>query len=151
MAGVTVGALLNRARRFEIRLEQFYRRVRDKSADNSVRLLTYYLARHRQHQELALQGLDPRLRERLRKTQLDESVDFTSFERFPLLGKAPEKTAGPDLLEAAIRYDEALVDLYRRLLNYPLDDEARAAIEAMIRIEERDMVMLKKMLAMRYF
>jgi hypothetical protein len=151
MAVITVGELLDRALQFELRIEQYYADVRDKSANNGVRLLTYYLARHRQHQELALRELSRKELERLRKVEMEGEADLSPLEQFPLLDTAPSKVSGSQLLEAALRYDGALAGLYRSILGRDLSGEARDALQALIRIEERDMMMLKKMVAMHYF
>lgn len=151
MAIVTVGEILDRARDFEAQLERRYAEIRDCSQDNGVRLVTYYLARHRRHQDQALAGLDAALIAHVRAVELkfDTPFDVSSRLRFPEL--APETVTGDELIEAAIGYDGELVALYRRVLDQPLNDEVRAVIEALIRVEERDIVMLKKMLAMHYF
>ena len=54
MAIVSIADLLDRASQFEERLEKYYAAIRDESEDNGVRLLTYYLARHRQHLQDAI-------------------------------------------------------------------------------------------------
>ena len=151
MAIVTVENLLGRAEKFERRLEEFYADLRDHSDDNGVRLLTYYLARHRRHVDKALAMLDPEDRERAGKVQLRFEVEFSPEETFDLLGVPADKVRGPDLLEVAIRYDEALVRFYRQMLGQQLPKETHELIESLIRIEEKDIVMLRKMLAMNYF
>lgn len=151
MAIVTLGDVMDRGRAYEERLAECYADIRDRSADNGVRLLTYYLARHRRHQRMALDGLEPEILRRVRKIELKFDVPFLAMEtprpQFP----AVETLKGDALIEIAIRQDEALVDMYRRILEQPLSDDARAVVEALIRVEERDLVMLKKMLAMHYF
>ena len=59
--------------------------------------------------------------------------------------------AFPIFLEAAVGYDAELVDLYKKILQQPLSTEAAVLIESLIRLEERDIIMLKKMIAMNYF
>ncbi len=50
-----------------------------------------------------------------------------------------------------ISYILYLSKLYKSILNQPLPQEAAELLESIIRIEERDIVMLKKMIAMNYF
>lgn len=151
MAIVTIGEILDRGRDFETRLEAYYAELRDGSTDNGVRLLTYYLARHRRHQDQALAGLDADTLRHVRAVELKfgPPSDASANLRLPALDLA--KGTGEGLIEAAIRYDGELVALYRTILGQALGDEARAVLEALIRVEERDIVMLKKMLAMHYF
>ena len=151
MAIVTVGELMDRARDFELRLEVYYAEIRDRSKDNGVRLLTYYLARHRRHQEQALAGLDPDRGGHVRMVELkfDAPFDLDAGRQMPYA--PPETIQGDELIEMAVGHDRELVSLYRSVLVQPVGDDARTVLEALIRVEERDMVMLKKMQAMHYF
>jgi hypothetical protein len=63
----------------------------------------------------------------------------------------PSAVKGKDILEAAVKYDTILVELYRQILRQPLLPAASEMLEGLIRVEERDIVMLKKMIAMDYF
>lgn len=151
MAIGTLGNLLDRGRSFELRLEQYYSDIRDGSRDPGVRLLTFYLARHRRHHELATDKLDKKSLESLRRVELRSDIDFVHEKHFHTLSKPPAAVTGDELLRAAVNYDSALVSLYRSILEKPLPDDGRAVLESLICIEERDIVMLKKMLAMHYF
>jgi hypothetical protein len=151
MAIVTLGDLLDRAAEFERRVENYYAAIRDTSKDNGVRLLTYYLARHRRHQEEGFEGLDDSQKARIRAIDLKYDVSFDPERTFHLLNCPPEQITGEELLDAAAGYDAQLIELYKSILQQPLIDEARSVMEALIRVEERDIVMLKKMSAMHYF
>lgn len=151
MAIVSIGDLLDRASSSENKLERYYASIRDCSRDNGVRLLTYYLARHRKHIQEALDNFSSQEVERIRKIQLKYDIDFNPEREFHLMKTPPEEVEARELLEAAVAYDQQLVDLYKKILEQPMSDEARSVVEALIRIEERDIVMLKKMIAMDYF
>lgn len=151
MSIITLGDLLDRGREFEVRLEAFYAGLRDESRNPGVRLLTYYLARHRRHQDQALSGLGPHQVALLRKVELKHSVPFDVDRHLHLRDMPADQVTGEALLNAAVAYDQALSDLYRAILDQPLIDEIRAVLEALVRLEERDIVMMKKMLAMDYF
>ena len=151
MPTVTVGDLLDRGREFEARLEAYYAKIRDRSQDNEVRLLTYYLARHCRHQDQVMATYDKTQVANLRKAEVTHDVVFESEKHFPLLGRRPEGVTGEELLQAALKYDQTLIVLYRSILEQPIDDELRVMVESLIRVEERDIVMMKKMIAMHYF
>ena len=151
MPAVTLGTVLDRARAFEVRMAKYYARVRDQSTDNGTRLLTYYLARHRRHQDQAWAGYDEARVTRLRKTELADEIAFDPEKRFPLPGARPDSVTGKELLHAALDYDQALMDLYRSILRQPLGDEVHGMLELLVLVEERDVVMMKKMLTMHYF
>ena len=113
--------------------------------------MTYYLARHRRHQERALVGLAPDMLQHVRKVELKFDVPFDPATDIRLPDFAPEAVKGDELIGAAVSYESQLASLYRSILAQPLNEEVRTVLEALIRVEERDIVMLKKMLAMHYF
>jgi tetratricopeptide (TPR) repeat protein len=148
---VDIADLLYRAQEFEDKLERYYAALRDQSQDNGVRLLTYYLSRHRRHLQEALDNIDAAELARVRGIKLKYDVEFHPEKDFHIMELPPDQVKGKDVLEAAVAYDEQLVNLYKSILNQPLTEEAIELLESVIRIEERDIVMLKKMIAMNYF
>jgi len=148
MAIVTVGDILDRGRDFEARLETRYAEICDHAADGGVRLVAGYLARCRRRQEKSLSELEPGMLHRVRRVELKFDIPFNP-DANP--ASVPEPPGGDALIEAAIRHDADVSGLYRAVLQQPLNEEARSVLEALVRVEERDMVMLKKMLAMHYF
>ena len=151
MAIASVGDLLDKAAKSEIAIEDYYARLRDETKDEGVRLLTYNFSRHRRHLEDALSSCQPARLKRIRSVLLKHAVEFSPESEHGVLGKPAGDVNGKQLLEAAIQYDEGLAGFYRRILEQPLTGEARELFESLIRVEERDIVMLKKMLAMDYF
>ena len=151
MAIVTLEELLERARQFEERLTRCYAEIRDGCEDKGVRLLTYYLARHRRHLDEALAEFDPEQIKKIGNIQLKHDVDFDPGRALELLERQPCDVTGQQLLDAAVEYDGALIELYRSILRQPLSGEATALLEALIRVEERDIVMLKKTMATHLF
>jgi hypothetical protein len=148
---VDIAELLRRAGEFEERLGRYYAAIRDASADNGVRLLTYYLSRHRRHLQEALKDFDADALQQVGKIKLKHDVEFQPEKDLQLMSLPPSAVKGKDILEAAVRYDTTLVELYRRILRQPLAPAAGEMLESLIRVEERDIVMLKKMIAMDYF
>lgn len=148
---VDIADLLKRAGEFEERLGNYYAAIRDGSQDNGVRLLTYYLSRHRRHLQEAVKGFSAASLEQIGKIKLKHDVEFQPGKDFSLMKTLPAQVKGRDILEAAVEYDATLIDLYKRILIQPLHQEARVLLESLIRVEERDIVMLKKMIAMDYF
>ncbi len=151
MAIITIGEVLDRIRDFEIRLEAFYAQIRDNATNDGVRLLTYYLARHRRHQDQALKEADAQTLRHVRMVELKFDVLSDASVKLRIPDISPAKATGDELIEAAIYYDTELVRIYRAILSQPLGDDVRAILEALIHVEERDIIMLKKMLAMHYF
>jgi hypothetical protein len=151
MAIVTLGEILDKANAYESRLEAFYASVRDRSTDNGVRLLTYYLARHCRHQAMALAQLAPRELRHLRKIEIRRDLPARLDHPEKLLQATPETVTGDQLIETALRQSSELVELYLEALEQPMIDEAHDVVEALLHIEESDIVMLTKMKAVHYF
>ena len=55
------------------------------------------------------------------------------------------------MLEIAADYDTALIGLYKSILKQPIGEIAASLLESLLKVEERDVVMIKKMIAMDYF
>lgn len=151
MAIVTMEDLLNRAAEFERRLERYFAEIRDQSENNGVRLVTYYLSRHRRHLDQALAELDPDGVTRIKKVRVKYDIDFHPERDFQLIETPASEVNANELLNGAVAYDEQLIQLYRSMLEQPLGEDATVLVEALVRLEEKDIVMLKKMLAMNYF
>ncbi|WP_455383666.1 hypothetical protein [Salinispira pacifica] len=151
MRGITFEQLLKRAEEFEKRLEQYYAEIRDRTTDPGVKLLTYYLSRHRRHLEQATEGISPDRMEHIGMVRLRFDLPFDPEQDFLPLDTPPESVGSRQLLDAAVRYDMQLIDLYKRILAEGVGPEAETFIESLVRLEEKDVVMLKKMIAMDYF
>lgn len=151
MAVVNIGELLDRVADFERRLEQYYAEIRDQSKDNTTRLLTCYFRKHCRHLPEVLKEYSPQVIEHVRKIALGQDIPFVPEKEFHAMGIPPDAVRGRELLEAAVKYDAALVNLYREILEQPLIGQARELFDSLVRVEERDIVMLKKMTAMNYF
>ncbi|MFH1006152.1 MAG: hypothetical protein V1800_01455 [Candidatus Latescibacterota bacterium] len=151
MAIVSIGDLLDRAGAFEEQLGKYYAGIRDASKDDGVRLLTYYLSRHRRHLQGALKDLTAGEIERIRSVRLKYDIQLHPEKDFHLIETSPCEVKGEELLNAAVEYDFELIGLYKKILQQPLGPEVSAFVESLIRVEERDIVMVKKMLAMHYF
>ena len=151
MAIVSIEELFDRAGQFEERLVKYYAAIRDQSQDDGVRLLTYYLSRHRRHLQDAIANFETGQVERIKKIKLKYNIEFYPEKEFHLMDIPPQEVTGQQLLEAAIGYNTELISLYRGIVNQPLSLEAIELIESLIKVEERDIVMNKKMIATHYF
>ena len=151
MTSVTIEELIRRAGEFEEKLEHCYADIRDKSENDGVRLLTYYLSRHCKHLQEAIENFNHEEIERIKKIRLKYDIEFWPEKNFRALDCSSEEIRGERLLEYAVEHETLLVSLYKSILNQPLTKEAENFFECLIRIEEKNIVMLKKMIAMDYF
>ena len=151
MVIISIEGLLSRASEFEERLEQYYAAIRDNTEDNGVKLLAYYLSRHRRHLQRVLDDFDSDEINNIRKELLMSNIEFHTENHFKMMKAPPEKILGTELLTWAVEYDEKLVYLYKQILDQHLSSRTKLFFESLIQIEEQDIIMLRKMIAMNYF
>ena len=116
-----------------------------------VRLLTYYLARHRRHLPEALECLPGKELERMGHVLLKyDDPDFNPQKCFE--GKQlPSSVSGDELLATAIDLVEMLIRFYRWMVEQPLGERAGSLFHSLLQIEERHVIELRKIKAMDYF
>jgi len=148
---VSFKELLDRALEFEKQLENYYAEIRDTTQNEGVRLLTYYLSRHRRRLQQAIDQVHKNTIEHLFTIKFKYDVKFAPEKDFHPLNKSMLEIQGRELLEAAVNYDLQLTELYKKILEQPMNSEASTFVDSLIRMEEKDVVMLKKMIAMNYF
>ena len=151
MSIVTIDELFQRAQNFEEKLEGFYERIRDESEDNGVRLVTYYLARNRRHLQRVLDDFKPDDVAKVKNVKLKYDIEFSPDKVLNVTAIEPQSIKAHHLLEIAADYDTALIELYKSILKQPIGEISSSLIESLLKVEERDVVMIKKMIAMDYF
>jgi rubrerythrin len=150
MAVVTVADVLKHAEEFEELLADYYATLSQRTTREGVRLLTDYMSRHRQRLAEALDRFPPEQASRIRGTHLryePQAADCRCFEGI----EVPPDASAAQVLDAAVNFDECLINLYRQVLQQPVDEEIRELFESLVRAEQRDEIELKKIKAMDYF
>jgi hypothetical protein len=146
----TVGEILKHAIKFEDLVADVYMAVSRASTREGVRLLTAYMSRHRRRLWRALGDLPSGYLANVARAILHYPVDVTEMRQLLDAGLSPDASA-QEVLDAAIRFDEALVRFYTRAVEGTDDREGREVLESLLRAERRDEVELKKIKAMDYF
>lgn len=145
------GDLMDRVAEFDEQLDHYLRLVRDKSKDNSTRLATYCLALHRRQQECVMGGLKPKQLQAAREAKINLGPDSIHVERLVIPDTAPEKITGQQLIKAAICYNTEMLSLCKTIMTNRISNDVRVVLKACAGVKERDIIMLKKMLTMKYF
>src|SRR3989339_384715 len=146
MAIVTIAQVLACAEEFERMLSEFYTKISRQTTREGVRLLSDYMGRHRQRTQNALEKLDAEAIQRIYKVPLryePHAADCRCFEGVYL----PPDAGASQILDAAVRFDECLVRLYRQVLGQDVDNEVKELFESLIRWEQDDEIELKKIKA----
>ena len=115
-----------------------------------VGLLTDYMSRHRNRLAEELAELPDAEGARLHALPIHyepQAADCRCFEGMEL---PPDATA-LQVLDAAVRFDECLIRLYRQVLQQDVDQKVKDLFAGLVRCEERDEIQLKKIRAMDYF
>ncbi len=151
MAFVSIGDILDKAADFERTLELYYIEIRDNTPNNGVKLLTYYLSRHRRHLRDAINNIEKTDLNKIRKVKLKYEVGHYFVKEFHPMKTPVTDVGGDELLEAAVGYDKKLIALYEKIQNQPIPEGTRNFIGSLISIEQKDIVMLKKTMATHYY
>ncbi len=151
MAFISIGDILDKAADFEKALELYYIEIRDNTPNNGVKLLTYYLSRHRRHLQDAFNNLEITDLNNIRKVKLKYEVGYYFEKEFHPMETPVADVSGNELLEAAVDYDKKLISLYEKIKNQPLPEGTGNFIGSLISIEQKDIVMLKKTMATHYY
>ncbi len=151
MSTMTIGEAMDRAKDFERRLEALYAHLRDNASRDGVRLLTYYLVRHRRHLPEALKSFSQEQIGHIWKIPLKyEDTEFAPKKCFESRDIS-EAVTGEEFLTIAIELVENLIGFYRWMVQQPVGHEAESLFQSLLKIEEAHVVELKKMKAMNYF
>jgi hypothetical protein len=150
MAAITLGEILKHAEDFETMLGNFYARLSQKTSHEGVRLLTEYMSRHTHHIHKLLEDLSPNRKKKLCSTPLPLKPHFPGKDNIDLAHLSEDPTAS-DVLDAAIGFDEELVQMYHSIADQPVSQDIKDFFEALVRSLERDEIELKKIKAMNYF
>ncbi|MHC4787702.1 MAG: hypothetical protein ACYS8K_00630 [Planctomycetota bacterium] len=116
-----------------------------------MRLLTYYLARHRRHLPEALESIPRRQIEHASHVPLKyDDSEFNPRKCFEGR-RLPSTATGEELLAVAIELVAELLRFYRWMVQQPLGEEATEIFQDLLTIEEKHVIELKKIKAMDYF
>lgn len=150
MAVTNVACVLRRAGDFEHQLMNYYLDLAEQSTREGVRLLTDYMGRHRRRLSEALERFSAEEYRRISALPLRYEPVSSECDHFEARVLPPDATA-TEVLDLAIEFDECLISLYRQVAQQDVEPEVKELFESLVRMEERDEVMLKKIKATHYF
>ena len=150
MAAITLGEILEHVEEFEEILRDFYAKLSEKTTHEGVRLLTEYMSRHSLHIHELLKELNPSRKKTICSTPLPYTPHFPGKHCVDLV-KLPADPTAIEVLDAAVSFDECLVQMYHSVADQPVSQDIKDFFESLIRNLEKDEVELKKIKAMDYF
>ncbi|MDD5674072.1 MAG: hypothetical protein PHC61_07915 [Chitinivibrionales bacterium] len=151
MGVATIGAILDKVQNLEKRQIDFYADLRDRTTNDGVKLLTYYLARHKQHFPSVMSCFNAEQIERIRNTPFLEEDELGNMEQFFQDESLPSDAKADALLDRAIAFVQVLVTCFQHMADQPVGETSTQLFKSLYDLEVRDIVTLKKMKAMNYF
>ena len=151
MSLVTVGDLIDRASDFEICIEKYYADLRDRAVNDGVRLVTYSLARRKRRLVETLDNYSSKQIELIRRIPVKFEVVDLRNESYFSDRILPDDTNADTLLRNAVEFVELLISFYREIAQKSPGEEIGVLFSSLLKIEEKDVIELKKIRAMNYF
>lgn len=150
MRAIMISQVLEHVEKFEDMLTEFYKKFSEESSHEGVRLLTEYMSRHSHHLKELLGEYPTEELNHILATPLPYEPHVPGCHCFEKIDLPPDPEAS-DVLDAAVLLDECLMQLYRQVVDKPVDQRIKELFRELIVITERDEVQLKKIKAMNYF
>jgi rubrerythrin len=151
MAIVNLGSLFDEIAGFEESAERYYADLRDRASNDGVRLLTYYLARRKQHLPQALSLLGEYDLQKARQFPVMVSEDKVPGAAFFAAHRLDDTASADQLLSIAITFTETLLTLYKNMVEMVSTGTVHGVFRTLSVLEQRAVVELKKIRAMNYF
>jgi len=130
----TIQDVLEHGRAMHQQIADFYRQLDDASAQTRVRMLLEYLAEHEQHLAEALHELrsvgDPALMHSF-LAHMPDPVQFDAALHVPI---RPDMEVD-EVLEMALRFDDALIELYQNLAEHTDNEAIRNLLNNLTELE----------------
>ena len=143
MRAITIEEILVHIERFENSLTVFFDKIHDETHDEGARLLTDYIARHRHRTLAALDKCPHEMVDHIKKLPLQYQPDIPGEHTFKEI-KLPQDATPLEILEAAIAFDECMVQMYKQIAGQPVAHEIKDLFENLSVYEGADEIDLKK-------
>jgi len=126
--------VLEHARNMHQQVADFYRQLDDASAQTRVRMLLDYLAEHEQHLADAMHELGSEADPALLHSFLAHMPDPVQFDEALHTPIRPDMSVD-EVLEIALRFDDALIALYQDLAEHTDNEAVRDLLNNLTELE----------------
>ena len=128
--------VLDHARAFHSKLSELYENLAEEAQQERVKMLLTYLSRHEEHMEESLAGYE----EGASRSILDTWFKYIPGEAKLLqcegITLEPDMSVD-DIVAAALRMDNCLVDLYKEMAATAVSQEVKEVFANLLRMEEQ--------------
>jgi hypothetical protein len=142
MRAVRISEILLKAEEFEEHLTRVYADVFEHAVGEDLKMLAEYMGRHRERITDAISRLPDEQVEKIKKTPLPyepQGADWYCFYNFDI----SSITKTEELIDAAITFDDCLIDLYEQVARQAVSQEIKDFFVSLRRMEKNDKKSLK--------
>jgi hypothetical protein len=114
---------------------RLYETLGDHSEQERVRMLLDYLQRHQRNLENALARFEKNSRDGVLEAWLEY---FPDLDVDAVLGsiKLPEQPSSNDIIAAALKFDDTMIELYREIAEKAVDHKTREVFQSLLALEQ---------------
>ena len=147
MLAITIDEILRHAEKFESHLAEFYTKISEETTLDAVRLLTDYMGRHQNRIKDALSKVPAEQMQHIINIPLQYEPHIPGDHCFKVI-KLPANASPNEILDAAIKFDECIVQMFRQIAHQPVHRDVKDFFENLQQLEEKDQLELKKIRTM---
>ena len=150
MRAITIAEIIGYAEKFEQDLFDYYHELSSHTSHEGVRMVADYIARHVHHAREMLGVLAEEKRQHICSIPLSYKPTIPGKQCFEII-ELPDDATADEVLEAAIRFDDCLLQMYRCVARQDSEQDVKEFFRELVQTLERDQVGLKKIKAENYF
>ena len=150
MRATSIAEIIEHAEKFEQDLVEFYRGISNHTSHEGARMVTDYIALHTRHIKEMLSELPEEKRQHICSIPLSYKPAIPGKQCFEFI-ELPDDATADDVLEAAISFDECLLQMYRCVARQDSERDVKEFFEELVQTLERNQVELKMIKAENYF
>lgn len=147
MRTITVEEIIEHAEDFERHLTELYTKIAGETDVGAVRMLVDYMSRHRNRIEDALSKIPPEQMQRFLKVPLQYEPRLPGVYCFEAI-KLTSDASPLEILDAANKFDEYMVLMYRQISQQPVCLEIKDFFGSLLQMEQNDQLELEEIKTM---
>jgi len=139
MRATSIAEIIEHAEKFEQDLVEFYREISNHTSHEGARMVTDYIALHTRHIKEMLSELPEEKRQHICSIPLSYKPPIPGKQCFEFI-ELPDDATADDVLEAAISFDEDLLQMYRCVARQDSGQDVKEFFEELVQTLERNQV-----------
>jgi rubrerythrin len=137
--------VLNQARKFHQKLNEFYEGLKDSSSKERTRALLGYMSRHEQYLDECLAIFQKDVSKNILDSYYQYVSDATRLKEITEFKIKPDMEV-EDVVTAAMHFDACLIKFYSEMVNRAPSSAVREVFENLLVMEEHEQLELSKTL-----